>query len=192
MRLPSHWGYIGAAAIGCAALGATALLPRSSGPSVPASLTTSTTTAAAAADQAALTYVSAHYAGSGTASVLKTEADTEKGVPVFDVRVLAPNGTVYVAHVNRSTDVVISVNPAEVVPVITATPTPTPASTTTPAKSDNSPDHTASTSKDSPDHTAPEPQQTQQPEPKQTAQPDQQKQQDQKDQQQKQSQQQDN
>jgi len=65
------------------------------------------------ADAVATRYVEAHYAGSKQATVLKTEADHEHGVAVYDVRVLAPNGTVYVVHVQQSNNAVLSANQAE-------------------------------------------------------------------------------
>ena len=48
------------------------------------------------AEQAAITYVNDHYPGNGTSKILKVENDTENGTAVFDIKVLAPNGTVYV------------------------------------------------------------------------------------------------
>ncbi len=65
------------------------------------------------ADHAAITYVNAHYQGNGTAKILKVENDTEKGVAVYDIKVLAPNGTAYVVQVSQSTDQVISAHVAE-------------------------------------------------------------------------------
>ncbi len=67
----------------------------------------------AAADQAALTYVGQHYPGSGAARVLRTEADTEHGVPVYDVVVEAPNGASYSLSVRASNDSVISAHLTE-------------------------------------------------------------------------------
>lgn len=67
----------------------------------------------AAADQAAIAYVNANDAGSATANVLSTVADVEAGVPVYDIRIVAPNGSTYVVHVQQSNDVVLSVNFAE-------------------------------------------------------------------------------
>ncbi len=102
-----------------------------------------------AADQAALTYVDQHFPGAGTAAVLKTEADTERGVAVFDVSVKAPNGSTYSLAVRASDYSVISASLAE------SSATPTPLGTLQPSK-DLSPE---------PKQT-PEAQQT--PEPKQT------------------------
>ena len=65
------------------------------------------------AQQAAITYVNAHYAGNGTAKILKTENDTEHGVAVYDINVLAPNGTIYVVQVSQSSNQVISAHVAE-------------------------------------------------------------------------------
>ncbi|MHB1493260.1 MAG: PepSY domain-containing protein [Thermoplasmataceae archaeon] len=66
-----------------------------------------------AAEQAAVNYVSTHYSGNGTAKILKVENDTEKGVAVFDINILAPNGSVYVVHVSRATDQVLGAHLAE-------------------------------------------------------------------------------
>ena len=65
------------------------------------------------ADQVAIQYVVTHYPGKGQARVLETEADVDRGVAVYDVRVLAPNGTMYVVHVQRSNTAVLWVNRAE-------------------------------------------------------------------------------
>jgi len=66
-----------------------------------------------AADKAALHYVDAHYPGSGQARVLETEPDVDRGVAVYDVRILAPNGTIYVVHVQQSNNAVLWANRAE-------------------------------------------------------------------------------
>lgn len=76
-------------------------------------LAAATTGGPAGADQAALRYFARHDPGPGTAQVQKTEPDVERGVPVYDVRVLAQNGTTYVVHVRQSNDTVFSANPAE-------------------------------------------------------------------------------
>lgn len=70
-------------------------------------------TSASQADATALQYVQSHYPGSCAGRVLRTEADVEKGVPVYDIRTVAPSGTVYVVHIQRSNDAVVSVNRAE-------------------------------------------------------------------------------
>jgi len=75
--------------------------------------TTSPAGSPSVANSTAIHYVDSHYAGNGQARVLKTEADVEHGVPVYDVRIQAPNGTVYVVHVQRSNNAVLSVNKAE-------------------------------------------------------------------------------
>lgn len=62
---------------------------------------------------AALAYVTTTYPGNGTARVQKTEPDVDGGVAVFDVRVLAPNGTIYVAQVAQSSNALLWVHPAE-------------------------------------------------------------------------------
>lgn len=71
------------------------------------------TSPASSATAAAVAYVDTTYPGSGQAAVLKTEADVEHGVPVYDVRVVAPDGHTYVVHVRQSTDAVLSANLAE-------------------------------------------------------------------------------
>jgi hypothetical protein len=65
------------------------------------------------ADAAAIRYVEAQYPGSGQARVLGTEADHKHGAAVYDVRILAPNGTVSVVHVQQRNNVVLSANQAE-------------------------------------------------------------------------------
>lgn len=65
------------------------------------------------ADQAAIHYVDAHYPGRGQARVLVTEPDVDRGVAVYDVRILAPNGTIYVVHVQQSNNAVLWANQAE-------------------------------------------------------------------------------
>ena len=65
------------------------------------------------ADHAALNYVDSHHPGPGTADVLKTEPDVDRGVPIYDVRVVAPNGTTDVVHVQQSNDALLFANPAE-------------------------------------------------------------------------------
>lgn len=73
----------------------------------------SSTNGTSTADAAAIRYVNAHYPGNRQATVLKTEADHEHGIPVYDVRTLAPNGTVYVVHVQQSNAAILTVNRAE-------------------------------------------------------------------------------
>ncbi len=119
---------------------ATALALASTGhqPSVPAAvrLTAATAGGAAGADQAAVHYVDSHYPGPGTARVTRTEPDVERGVPVYDVRVVAPDGTIYVVHVRQAGDAVLSANPAErQVSTPPATATTAPPATSPPATS---------------------------------------------------------
>lgn len=81
------------------------------------------------ADQAAVSYVDTNYPGSGVANLLTTSADTEAGVPVYDVRIVAPNGSTYVVHVQQSSDAVLSANLAEnqvTTPPVTVPPVTTP------------------------------------------------------------------
>ena len=135
-----------------------------------------TTSGAAGADQAAVRYVDTHYPGSGTARVQKTESDVERGVPVYDVRVTAPDGTTYVVHVRRSNDAVLSANPAEqqvsvspatdttappettpLVPTPPVTTAPQPAETSEPSETSepaetSEPPATTAPGTDSPDH----------------------------------------
>ena len=94
------------------------------------------TSPVAAADQAALTYVSQNYPGAGTAKVLRTEADTEHGVPVYDVVVQAPNGATYSLSVRASNDSVLAAHPGESSPTPLGTLTgPSPTSPETPQPS---------------------------------------------------------
>ncbi len=65
------------------------------------------------ADRAALAYVRGHDAGSGPARILANERDTEHGVPVYDISVLAPNGARLTLHLRRSDNQVLSVSPSE-------------------------------------------------------------------------------
>ena len=67
----------------------------------------------AAADRSAVSYIDAHYKGTRTTLVLATEPDSERGKAVYDVQVVAPNGTTYVVHVSRANAIVLSVNKAE-------------------------------------------------------------------------------
>jgi hypothetical protein len=93
--------------------------------------------AVAAADQAALTYVGQNYPGAGTAKVLKTESDTERGVPVYDVVVQAPNGATYSVSVRASDDSVLAAHLTESSPAPLGTltgPSPTPAETPEPSR----------------------------------------------------------
>ncbi|MHB1446416.1 MAG: cell wall-binding repeat-containing protein [Acidimicrobiales bacterium] len=55
------------------------------------------------ADRAACSYVEQNYPGAGQAQVLSTQADTDRGKPVYDVKVKAPTGVIYVVHVVRGT-----------------------------------------------------------------------------------------
>lgn len=105
----------------------------------------------AQAEAAAITYVKVHNAGAGQTRVLKVEADTESGVPVYDIRILAPNGTLYVVHVQRSNDSVLAESVAETQSSKLA-PKPSSATdvkmTDTHSTVDNSPDKSPA----SPDH----------------------------------------
>ncbi|MHB1469241.1 MAG: PepSY domain-containing protein [Solirubrobacteraceae bacterium] len=83
------------------------------------------TPSAAAAERTAVHYVDSHHSGRGSARVLAAEPDVDRGVPVFDVRVLAPNGATYVVHVARSNDAVLYANLAENQAATTPAPTAT-------------------------------------------------------------------
>lgn len=67
----------------------------------------------AAAGQSALSYASAHHPGPKAARVLATEADTDRGRAVYDVRVLAPDGITYVVHISRASNAVLWAGRAE-------------------------------------------------------------------------------
>ncbi len=174
MKVPMTAGAVGALAVAGAAA-AIALTTGGTNAALPTKVNlVSASSPAVAADTAAVTYVNQHYSGSGTAAVLKTEADTEHGVPVYDVTVTAPNGTTYSLSIRTSNDSVLSASPAETqVPKTptalpsssssqAATQTPeakqTPDPTQTPeAKQTPDPTQTpepAATSKDSPDGSA--------------------------------------
>ncbi|MHB1726226.1 MAG: hypothetical protein ACYCVS_12920, partial [Acidimicrobiales bacterium] len=91
----------------------------------------------AGADQAAVSYVESHYPGSGAANVLVTSPDVEHGVPVYDIRIVAPSGATYVVHVQQSNDVVLSANLAEkqvTTPPVTTPPVTTPPVTAPPVQ----------------------------------------------------------
>ena len=60
-----------------------------------------------------MNYVKTHYSGHRAARILQTERDVDRGVRVYDVRILAPNGTVYVVHVGQRNNRVLWVNRAE-------------------------------------------------------------------------------
>lgn len=80
------------------------------------------------ADQAAVTYVNTNFPGTGVANVLTTTANTEAGVLVYDVTVVAPSGSTYVVHVQQSNDAVLSANLTSA-PVTTTTTTIPPVTT---------------------------------------------------------------
>ncbi|MHB1500139.1 MAG: PepSY domain-containing protein [Candidatus Dormibacteria bacterium] len=169
MRLVVTAGAVGTlAAVGAA--GAIALTQGGPHATVPTSvnLVSASGPAAAAADNAAVSYVDQKYPGSATAVVLKTESDTEHGIPVYDVQVTAPNGSTYSLSVQVSNDTVLSAQLSETktspapaatgAPVATKTPeatqTPEPAKTPEPK---STPEATqtpqpSATSKDSPDN----------------------------------------
>ena len=106
------WPLIGvtvgaAAAVAAGGVAAAGAFPAKSSPT-PQNLTLAGATLSCpvghpgAADRAALGWVTGHASGGGQASVIKTEADVEQGQCVFDVRTLAPDGTIWVVHVSRS------------------------------------------------------------------------------------------
>lgn len=99
----------GALTSAVALAGASALLVQ--GLAAPAAQAQSTS--AQRAGRAAMTYVREHYRGRCGARVLRAEADVERGVPVYDVRTVAPNGTVYVVAVRRANNRVLRVSRAE-------------------------------------------------------------------------------
>jgi hypothetical protein len=112
----------------------------------------------AAADQAAATYASTHHPGPGPVRVLATEPDTDRGIAVYDVRVLAPNRTVYVVHVQRGNTTVLWVNRAENqsagAPPVSPGSEASPGHGTAPDSPDSkdAPDHNTASSGHSPDH----------------------------------------
>lgn len=113
MRVSITAGAASAVAL-AGALGAMAFTQGGPHAGVPTSVNlTSASSPPGLADQAALTYVEGTYPGHGTAVVLKTEADTEKGVTVYDVKVEAPNGSTYSLSIRASNDAVLSAKLSE-------------------------------------------------------------------------------
>ncbi|MHB1712886.1 MAG: hypothetical protein ACYCV7_16070 [Acidimicrobiales bacterium] len=137
MRNRTKWVVAGSSVLGVAAMMTAGVGATSAQPPV-ASIRLAAANGpagAAGADQAAVSYVNANYPGSGTANVLVTSPDVEHGVPVYDIRIVAPSGTTYVVHVQRSNDAVLSANLAETqvtTPPVTTTPVTTTPVTTTP------------------------------------------------------------
>ncbi len=167
MKVPMTAGAVGALAV-AGAVAAVTLTTGGTHAGVPTKVNlVSATTAMTSADQAALSYAATNYSGTGTAAVLKTEADTEHGVPVYDVTVTAPNGITYSISIRTSNDSVLAAHPAE------SQPTPATSAvapqTTTPSVDVQTPEPTASSTG------APEPKQSsepaQSPEPAQTPKP---------------------
>ncbi|MHB1527616.1 MAG: PepSY domain-containing protein [Candidatus Dormibacteria bacterium] len=159
MKVPITAGAVGILSVAGAAA-AIALTTGGANAALPTKVNlVSASSPAVAADTAALSYVNQHYSGTGTAAVLKTEADTEHGVPVYDVTVTAPNGTTYSLSIQTSNDSVLSASPAET--QVTTTPTVLPSGSSAPAATQTpepkqTPDPTqtpepTATSKDSPD-----------------------------------------
>ena len=126
-RRPALFVAAGALSAGVVAGGVTLASAGHQPPLTAAVRLAAATTGGAGADQAAVNYVDSHYPGPGAARVLKTEPDVERGVRVYDVRVLAPDATTYVVHVRQSNGTVLSANPAEhqaAAPPTTASPAP--------------------------------------------------------------------
>ncbi|MHB8324999.1 MAG: PepSY domain-containing protein [Candidatus Dormibacteria bacterium] len=162
MKVPITAGAVGILSVAGAAA-AIALTTGGANAALPTKVNlVSASSPAVAADTAALSYVNQHYSGTGTAAVLKTEADTEHGVPVYDVTVTAPNGTTYSLSIQTSNDSVLSASPAET--QVAKTPTVLPSGSSAPAAT-QTPEP-----KQTPDPTqTPEPKQT--PDPTQTPEP---------------------
>ncbi len=99
-------------------------------PSVVAQLAASSAPGPVGADQAAIAYVDARYPGTGTAQVIQTEPDTDRGVAVYDIRIQAPDGTIHLLQLRRSDYALLAVTPAESqAPPGPSTPTTAPAPT---------------------------------------------------------------
>lgn len=129
-KVPVRIGLV-AGAMALAAGGAAAvILPRTPAqqPSVASAATLSSTTVRTGAAQAAVNWADTNQGGAGlpAASVLKVEADTENGVPVFDVRVKAPNGSVWDITVSRASLQVLraSQESSGTTPVVSPSSTP--------------------------------------------------------------------
>ena len=127
------------AALAAGGVASSALLSAGHQASLPAKVRLAAASApgAGGADRAAVNYVDSHYPGPGTAQMLKSEPDVDRDLPVYDVRVIAPNGTTYVIHVRQSNDAVLFTNRAErqmTPPPTTATEAPaaSPAATNPP------------------------------------------------------------
>lgn len=123
---------LAAGAVALAGGGAAAVvLPRTSAPGSPAgaAATLSSTSVNTGAAQAAINWADTNQGGAGlpAATVIKVEADTEKGVPVYDVRVKAPNGTIWEVTVARASLQVLGETRAEGT-VVPGTPSSTPSS----------------------------------------------------------------
>lgn len=135
MRNTKKWVVAGTSVLGLAAMmtvGAGAVSGH--GPVASIRLVAATTVGGVAgADQAAVVYVNANYPGTGAANVLSTAADTEAGVAVYDVSIVAPDGSTYTVVVQQSTDVVLSASLAD--NQVTAPPASTPPATPPPASS---------------------------------------------------------
>lgn len=97
-----------AAAIGMA----TAALAASSPAGAPAAAAALTSPASAVsqaqAEQAALGYLTAHYPGTGTATLLAAHAGSEHGQAVYEVRATAPDGKTYEVYVSQASGAVLS------------------------------------------------------------------------------------
>lgn len=100
------------------------------------------------ADGTASAYARAHYPGPGKLRVLATESDTERGTAVYDVRILAPNGVIYVIHVRRGNDTVMWASKAENQATGRASQLPRPKGS---AGSADAPDHGPGSPASSPD-----------------------------------------
>ncbi|HET9061554.1 MAG TPA: hypothetical protein VFN61_16700 [Acidimicrobiales bacterium] len=99
-----------------------------------ARLLAASTLGAAGADQAAVSYVDRHDPGPGAAQVFTTEPDVDRGIRVYDVRVLAPNGTTYVVHIQQSNDAVLFASSAEQQTAPTPTTRTAPLATSPPGR----------------------------------------------------------
>lgn len=73
--------------------------------------TTSPPSGASAADQAAIAWVDANAAGSGTAQILKTDPEFEN--MVYEIKVVAPNSQIYEIKVSMTSGSVVSAKPSD-------------------------------------------------------------------------------
>lgn len=73
----------------------------------PAVSGTAPATSQSRAEQAALTYLTAKYPGTGTALVLSTHLSEEHGQAAYEVKAIAPDGKTYEVYVSKASGTVL-------------------------------------------------------------------------------------